>query len=128
MTCGVALDDSWSAVIATITAVAVPLGRSRGGKTGGIEKVGPIDGARRVTLLARNHRAFMMRPLHESRAVECDWEQENGNAWHGGYRIEPDGSWVGPIASRASSRRLTTPTDIARDIIDGWLTVVIPHQ
>jgi hypothetical protein len=128
MAIGVALDESWKAVIATITAVAVPLGRSRGVKTEAIENVDPTDGVRRFTLLARDHGVFMMRLLQERRAVECHWEQANGNAWHGAYRIEPDGSWVGPIAARAASRRLTTPIDIARDIIDGWLTVVIPHR
>ena len=123
----IALDDSWNAVVATVRASAVPLGRSRGVNTEALESVDWTDGARRFTLLARDHGVFTMRLLHERRAVECYWEQENGNAWQRGYSIEADGSWIGPIASRAASRRLTTTTEIARDIIDGWLTVVVPH-
>jgi hypothetical protein len=120
--------DSWRAVTSAISDLAVPLGRSRGVEIEAATGDGPIDKSRRFSILARDRGVFLMRLMRERNAVECHWEQENGNAWWCQYRIEPDGTWVGPLARGADNLRLATTDEIARNIIDGWLIAVVPHH
>jgi hypothetical protein len=67
--------------------------------------------------------------LHPAeRRVRCFAELATGGWWECGYRVEDDGTWLGPLAAKAEARRITGSDAIAREIVDGWLTAVIPHH
>jgi hypothetical protein len=119
--------DTWASVSSAVETIAVPVGRQRGTPILAARADERLDGAARFVVVA-DRGAFVMsrRPTH--RAVDCHWELSNGVAWWGHYRIDDDGSWTGPFAPGAESRRMTDPNDIARDLIDGWLMAVIPHH
>jgi hypothetical protein len=52
----------------------------------------------------------------------------SGLAWDCGYRYTEDGSWLGPLAPCAENRRFMTARELAIDLLDGWVTAVIPHH
>lgn len=120
---------SWAPVTHAVGELAQTVGAPRGVNIAGAEGrrsdnnlpmflVSTAEGASALTLT--------LRP--SERSVRVFAELASGGWWEGSYRIEADGTWVGPIAPGAQAERVAGIDRIAREIVDGWLTAVVPHH
>jgi hypothetical protein len=123
------LVPSWRQVTELIGTVAATLGASRGVAIHGAEGRRGDNDLSTFVVQTRSAADALTLTLHPAeKRVRCFAELASGGWWECGYRIQNDGTWLGPLAPSAESRRVAGTEAIARDIVDGWLVAVIPHH